>query len=156
MEVIAAVAPGYSNTHFLWQRNGIDLSNGPGGSSPMGGTVEGASGDLESKSMNGVIKLVIRGVRHDDAGTYTLVVSGPCGGTVSLPAEVFVRAHRADLNADGLVDDSDFAFFVVEYDELVCPATPVDDTCEADFNEDRLVDDSDFVIFVAAYNAMIL
>lgn len=154
--VVAGAAPGYSNTLFQWKRNGVDIHDGPAGSSPFGGNVEGASGELQSTSASGVVTLMIRGARHSDAGLYTLSLSGPCGESISAPADIAVRAHAADLNADGLVDDADFSLFLVEYDALVCPAVPVDGSCEADFNADRLVDDSDFTVFIGAYNAMIL
>lgn len=59
----------------------------------------------------------------------------------------------ADLNGDQVVDDADFAAFVVAYDALACgePATG----CAGDFNMDGAVDDSDFVVFVAGYERLI-
>lgn len=60
-------------------------------------------------------------------------------------------ACPADLDGDGVVDDSDFVIFVASYNELVVPpASPW-----ADFNGDDLVDDADFVVFVAAYNNLL-
>ncbi len=56
----------------------------------------------------------------------------------------------ADLNGDGVVDDSDFVIFAVAYDQLLC-GTP----CPADLNNDTVVDDSDFVIFAVAYDALL-
>lgn len=64
-------------------------------------------------------------------------------------------ACAGDLNADALVDDSDFSIFVVAYDQLICdpPADPT--SCPSDFTGDGNVDDADFVIFVWAYDALI-
>lgn len=62
-----------------------------------------------------------------------------------------------DLNADGLVDDADFAIFAFQYEQAVCDfviAQPVQ-PCAADFSLDFVVDDSDFVIFAAAYDALV-
>jgi hypothetical protein len=52
-----------------------------------------------------------------------------------------------DLNADGVVDDSDFVMFVVSYDLLEDPL--------GDFNGDGVTDDADFVTFVVAYNELL-
>ena len=68
-----------------------------------------------------------------------------------------VKADAADINADGMVNDGDFALFAAQYDIVVCadPAMPSDpsDPCSADLNRDGLVDDADFVIFALGYNA---
>lgn len=57
-----------------------------------------------------------------------------------------------DLNADGFVDDADFAIFVVAYNILDCADPDMPANCPADFNNDDIVDDSDFILFAAAYN----
>ncbi len=57
----------------------------------------------------------------------------------------------ADLTHNEVVDDEDFAPFVVAYDELICPAL----LCPADLNDDGVVDDADFQLFVAAYDALL-
>jgi hypothetical protein len=67
---------------------------------------------------------------------------------------IWMPTCPADLNADGVVDDSDFAIFVVAYNELDCGATGAP-ACSGDLNGDWLVDDSDFVIFVAAYDNLL-
>ncbi|MBS0186828.1 MAG: agmatine deiminase family protein [Planctomycetes bacterium] len=51
----------------------------------------------------------------------------------------------ADLNLDGLVDDSDFVQFAAAYDEF--------QSAIGDFNSDGYTDDSDFVIFAGAYDS---
>ena len=53
----------------------------------------------------------------------------------------------ADLNADTMVDDSDFVIFAAAYNELI--------TMAADFTGDGVTDDSDFVLFADAYNTLI-
>ena len=53
----------------------------------------------------------------------------------------------ADLNADGLVDDTDFVLFAQAYDNFADPA--------ADFNADGLTDDIDFVLFAQAYDLFV-
>ena len=65
------------------------------------------------------------------------------------------RRCPADLNGDGVVDDSDFVIFAAAYNLLDCadPAMPVG--CPADLNLDGLVDDADFVLFVVAYDALV-
>jgi len=57
------------------------------------------------------------------------------------------RSCDADLNGDGVVDDSDFVIFAGAYNNLL-------DTF-ADFNFDNITDDSDFVIFAGAYNELL-
>lgn len=60
---------------------------------------------------------------------------------------------RADLNYDGVVDDSDFEQFVVGYNQLICPGGFPG--CRGDLNFDGFVDDADFVLFASAYNQLI-
>lgn len=68
---------------------------------------------------------------------------------------------KADFNADGIVDDTDFQYFTVAYDELLCPSSPnpnfpnQPDPCPADLNGDDVVNDDDFVLFAAAYNQIL-
>lgn len=70
-------------------------------------------------------------------------------------AELRSFACATDMNADLLVDDTDFTIFIQQYNVLACedPAMPLN--CSADFNQDGLVDDTDFVIFVGEYNQLI-
>jgi len=60
----------------------------------------------------------------------------------------------ADLNRDGMVDDSDFPEFVGAYDALDCASVDLS-VCAADLNLDEYVDDADFVLFVSAYNELV-
>lgn len=57
----------------------------------------------------------------------------------------------ADLNNDGLVDDSDFVIFVAQYDEFLVPGA----FRPGDLNGDSFCDDSDFVLFASAYNNLL-
>lgn len=59
----------------------------------------------------------------------------------------------SDLNADDVVDDSDFVGFAEAYNGLLCPELP--QFCDADLNDDGVVDDSDFVLFAGAYNELL-
>lgn len=58
----------------------------------------------------------------------------------------------ADLNDDGVVDDSDFVLFAGAYNELLAAGGPFG---LADFNGDAAVDDTDFVGFASAYNDLL-
>lgn len=69
--------------------------------------------------------------------------------------EVFRSGCPADLNGDGLVDDSDFTLFAAAYNLLDCADPEMPALCPADLNRDGLVEDSDFVIFAVAYNDLI-
>ncbi|MBN8598740.1 MAG: hypothetical protein J0L78_13800 [Planctomycetes bacterium] len=60
-----------------------------------------------------------------------------------------------DLNADQLVDDSDFVLFADAYNVLVCPTNPAYTRCPSDFNGDGIVEDADFVLFASAYDQLI-
>ncbi|MBX3390143.1 MAG: hypothetical protein KF691_11915 [Phycisphaeraceae bacterium] len=66
-------------------------------------------------------------------------------------ANVWKPSCPADLNNDGLVDDSDFVFFVNAYDYLLCDPPG----CPTDFNGDWATDDADFLVFASAYDQLI-
>ncbi|MBS0192064.1 MAG: hypothetical protein U0573_13635 [Phycisphaerales bacterium] len=68
---------------------------------------------------------------------------------------VVVRDCAADIDCNGVVDDSDFALFAVAYDLLACsdPAMPAD--CPSDINQDGFVDDADFSAFAAQYDRLV-
>jgi hypothetical protein len=88
-----------------------------------------------------------------DDGVYDCVIRTGCSELVS--NAVRIGACTGDINGDGLVDDSDFSFFVVAYNTLDCadPAMPAN--CPSDFTRDGVVDDQDFLVFVVAYNKLI-
>ncbi len=156
----AAPANGYFGVVHHWQRETAtgsgffaDVKNGPGGASPGGGTVSGASGSLPSPTDGTSATLSISGVQHSDLGRYRIVFENGCGQAASAPAKL--QGHGADLNADGLVDDADFVLFAAQYDLVLCADPLMPDSCSADFNHDGLVDDGDFTVFIPAYTKMI-
>ncbi len=155
LTLTAAPASGYSDVTFKWQHNGADISDGPGGASPGGGTVSGSSGTLASPTDGTILTLTITGVQPSDAGLYGAVFTSPCGQTASGRASIDVNACPGDLNGDSIVDDADFAIFGPAYDTMLCtePAMPLG--CLSDLNGDGVVDDTDFQIFVLAYAAMV-
>lgn len=61
----------------------------------------------------------------------------------------------ADLDGDGLVNDSDFVVFVKSYDALDCTDPTIPVRCQADFNGDGVVNDADFTFFVGAYDKLL-
>ncbi|MGH7243478.1 MAG: M1 family aminopeptidase [Phycisphaerales bacterium] len=71
--------------------------------------------------------------------------NGAPGGSASYNINVVAGPCPADLNNDGVVDDSDFVLFASAYDEL--------DTMAGDISGDAQTDDADFVLFAVAYDA---
>jgi len=69
--------------------------------------------------------------------------------------EQFRAPCPADLNADGLVDDTDFVRFADAYIILLCEDPEMPHNCPSDFNADMVVDDLDFQIFGRAYDALV-
>ena len=66
---------------YQWQRNGVDLAEGPGGASPGGGYVAGVT----STTLN------IYALTTSDSGVYTLVATTPsCGVRTSTAASLVV------------------------------------------------------------------
>ncbi|MBS0190157.1 MAG: immunoglobulin domain-containing protein [Phycisphaerales bacterium] len=156
IEITATPATGYSGVSYQWLRNGAPISNGPGGASPGGGTVSGASGTLASPTDGTPAPLSISSAQPSDAGSYTIVFSNPCGSATSAAVAISVAAAcPSDLNHDAVVDDSDFVLFAGAYDLLLCsdPAMPAG--CPADLNADTFVDDADFSIFAVAYDNLL-
>lgn len=96
------------------------------------------------------------------AGYYELSVGAVVQSNASAAFRVLGRFVPAgsclcDLNADGLVDDTDFAVFAHQYEAAICSfliPEPVQ-ACAADFTFDFVVDDDDFVVFAAAYDALV-
>lgn len=91
----------------------------------------------------------------DPEGISTLrIANGRNGFGDGFAVDHLVIAARCapDLDADGIVDDTDFVLFAQQYDLFACddPAMPAG--CSADFNRDGVVDDVDFVLFAQAYD----
>lgn len=162
LHVSAYCETGLSSVYLQWQRetqsgSGVfeNILDGPSGVSPGGGAVSGASGQLPSPTDGTPATLTITNIQHSDAGMYRVTFWNACGEATSVPVEVKVKAHIADINADGQVDDADFLLFSTQYDLMLCSDPLMPDSCSADFNHDGFVDDADFTIFVPAYNAML-
>jgi len=152
--VHAAPASGYTNVSFQWQRNGVDIVDGPGGASTDGGTVLGSSGVLNSPTAGRPLILTVTGAQTSDTGEYSVVLMNSCGSSNSAALQV-VRGCAADLNGDNLVDDADFVFFVGAYTILDCSDAAMPAGCPADLDGSGLVNDFDFVMFVMEYNQLI-
>jgi hypothetical protein len=107
----AACVSGYDfngAVSFQWQRNGVDITNGPGGASKRGGTVSGASGALTATALS--TTLMITDARPSDAGQYTVVFTNSCGAVTSVAAAVTIDSPcAADLTGDGFVSGDDLA-----------------------------------------------
>ncbi len=151
----AAAASGYVNVTYQWKRNGEAVQDGPSGASVGGGSVSGAAGALASPSDGSDVVLRIEGVQASDAGEYTVEFSNACNTTSSWAAAVSVNTCPGDLDADGLVNDTDFAAFAATYDTMLCDDSAMPVGCLSDWNGDGVVDDRDFQIFVVAYGGMV-
>ncbi|MBS0190844.1 MAG: hypothetical protein U0573_02990 [Phycisphaerales bacterium] len=96
------------------------------------------------------------------AGSYRLVMSDAGGISGDIPdtgtssSFVFtVESCAGDLNADAVVDDSDFVAFAAAYDVFDCSDASMPAGCPSDLTHDGFVDDSDFVAFVTAYDNLL-
>jgi trimeric autotransporter adhesin len=155
----AAPSNGYSGVSVRWQRNGVDLIDGPGGASVTGGTVSGARLQLASPTKVSIATLSISNIQLSDAGSYTAIFTNNCGSVTSIPAIIAVTippCGRADIagegaaaGADGLLDNNDFVAFIQFF---------FDGDARADLGSegaapvaDGLFDNNDFVVFIDAF-----
>lgn len=76
-------------------------------------------------------------------------------GAGSITNIVVAIGCPADLNGDGLVDDSDFVIFAGTYNILDCLDPSMPPNCPGDLNFDGIVDDTDFVLFAGAYDQLL-
>lgn len=77
---------------------------------------------------------------------------GALGGTAitkrTIPANALKNSGcPADLNLDGMVDDTDFVAFATAYDAFL--------SFDGDIDYDAKTDDADFVLFAAAYDELV-
>jgi hypothetical protein len=140
----ASPAAGSAAVSIQWKRNGINITNGPGGASPGGGTVVGASGSMGNITNGTPATLYISNFQPSDAGSYTATFSNTCGSITSLPATIIITPPpcAADFNADTVLDFFDYLDFVSAF-AANQPA--------ADFNADTVIDFFDYLDFVAAF-----
>ncbi len=139
----ATPVKGFSGVRVQWRRGGVDVTDGPGGASPGGGTVTGASQDLASPTDGSPATLLISGAQPSDAGEYTAVFLNGCGSVTSLPATLSVLCP-SDFDASGFVDRDDFDSFVGAYEA---------GDAASDFDGSGDVDDDDYAAFVLAFEA---
>ncbi|MFN9126574.1 MAG: hypothetical protein ACK5WD_12175, partial [bacterium] len=140
----AASASGYDfdgAVTFHWQRNGVDITNGPGGASKRGGEVAGASGVLTATNLS--TTLAITDAQPSDSGDYTVVFTNSCGAVTSVAAAVAIATPcPADLNADGAVDTQDLAALLSAWG-----------TNAGDVNADGTTDARDLAAMLGAWGA---
>lgn len=144
----AAVASGYPNGTYHWRRDGQPIASGPAGASPSGGTVAGATGPFTSGPTGSVVTLTISNVQPSDAGTYELVLTGPCGYSISPQVRVSVSC-RADFDASNQVTLDDIFQFVSAWTGncIGQPAGPCQSR-SVDLNDNLRADIDDLLIFV--------
>jgi hypothetical protein len=92
-----AYAP--QGTTYQVKRNGVAITDGPGGASPGGGTVIGSSGNATPEP----IMLGISGAQPSDAGLYTITYTNAGGSTSSAQINVSVvpKCNIADVASLG-------------------------------------------------------
>jgi hypothetical protein len=126
---------------FQWQRNGVDIVNGPGGASKGGGTVSGAGGLLTQTALS--TTLTITNARASDAGEYGIVFPNYCGFSESAVATVTVTAPcPMDLSGDGTVGAQDLAALLSAWG-----------TGAGDLNADGTTDAQDLAAMLGAWGA---
>jgi hypothetical protein len=133
----AAVNAGISGVSVQWQRNGVNISNGPGGASPGGGIVSGAASSTPSPTTTAPITLTITNAQLGDSGSYTATFSDSCGSITSNPATLTI-ACKADFNTDGSIDGDDVISFFIAWDA---------GEQAGDYSNDGSVDGDDVISF---------
>ncbi len=100
----ANVRAGVDGVSVQWRRNGVSIVNGPGGASPGGGAVSGASGPLPSPTNGTPTTLTITSTQASDIGAFTAMFTNFCGSVTSVPATVTLipPCSSSDLAGPGL------------------------------------------------------
>lgn len=113
--------------------------------------------DVEQIDSGGRSILIFRHLDQRRAGTYSCRLETDCGAVESQGAVLNVVGSccPGDLNSDGLVDDTDFQLFVVQYDIMDCFDPDMPELCLGDLDLDSFVTDEDFMMFMSGYDAMI-
>ncbi len=172
LTLTAAPSNGYANVSVQWRRNGVPISDGPGGASHGGGTVSGASGPLPSPTDNSAVTLTITNIQPSDAGEYTAVFTNACGSVTSTAATVTVGGstppcNPADIAAtdgspgpDGQIDNGDFVLFIASFFTAECvepgpvPCGPADiASTDSEPGPDGQVNNGDFQLFISSFFA---
>ena len=96
---LTAAGTGSPPFTYQWRRNAVPVVNGPTGS---GSTFSGAT----------TFNLVIVNTRPSDAGTYTCLVTNPCGVQATSAARTLTVFCAADFNHDGAVNVQDIFDFL--------------------------------------------
>jgi hypothetical protein len=113
---------------YRWQRNGIDVADGP---TPWGSTILGSTS----------ADLTIRSPRPKDLGTYRCIITnGTCGSTQTRDAQL--TGCQADINCDGQSDFNDYLDFIDNF---------ANETPAADFDANGTVDFFDYLDFVETF-----
>jgi hypothetical protein len=143
-------ANGYASVSVQWRRNGVPISSGPGGASPGGGTVTGASGPLRSPTLLSTATLSITNAQASDSGDYTAIFSNACGEVASTIATVEVvpppNPCNYDFNQDENVDLTDAQQMAQVFVGLL---TPEADWLNGDLNGDENADLTDAQLLAA-------
>lgn len=114
---------------FQWQKDAIDLSDGP--------KISGAA----------TATLTVTGCDVSDVGAYRCVVSNGYGTTTSADAGLTLRFAPADFDQDGDVDASDYGHLQLCYSGYGVPQD--DPACQdAKLNDDNYVESLDFAVFL--------
>jgi hypothetical protein len=115
-------ASGPGPIRYQWRRKGREL--------------RGATGNI----------YVVPAATMATAGEYDCIVTGPCGTTISPPANLILCP--ADVNCDQFLDFFDYDAFVACFDAGECEGTST-----ADFNGDGFIDFFDYDEFVESFEA---
>jgi hypothetical protein len=118
----ATPATGYSGVRVQWQRNGVNIANGPGGAALGGGTVSGASAARLTLDDGLPSVLTITGTTSADSGSYRAIFSSTCGGTPSAAAMVTITGNACtpsdiagpnqSIGPDGVLTADDIIVFL--------------------------------------------
>jgi hypothetical protein len=95
---------GYANVTAAWLRNGVAVAEGPGGASPAGGIVTGASRALPSPTYVSGAALILTNAQPSDSGEYAVEFRNSCGSVVSRSVAVTVLPPcpcAADFDGSG-------------------------------------------------------
>lgn len=131
----ATPAFGLESISYRWQRNGVDVADGPGGASAGGGVVSGAGGFITATSGEPVT-LSIAGVAVSDGGAYSVIFSNACADATSDSAALLVSVPPClgDFNHDGSVNTIDLTAFLGVFGQSVPPCGTGDLNCDGVVN----------------------